>query len=316
MRGDPLKPATKEMLAKIDALRGAAEEGLGRSPDSLQLGVAVLPLAAQPADVLPRRQPSVEVARSAARICIRSRPTCRSRPDPAQERARLARLDTVEKYTGGITLDLTGAEAYGTVVALQESPISPGLLLAGTDNGNVWMTHNDGGDVGEPDVQVRPARRAVGRVRRALEPSHFDTLTFYVAFENHRWNDFTPYLFVTNDGGKSFRSIVNNLPKTSPADYLHVIREDPHNRDLLFVGSSRSVYASIDRGRDWTQVRDELPDGAGVRSSDSSARSRADRGDARPQPVDRRHRGARADDAEGARAGHVSLRAEDRVPVG
>ena len=87
--------------------------------------------------------------------------------DPAQERARLARIDTVEKYTGGITLDLTGAEAYGTVVALQESPIKPGFLLAGTDNGNVWMTHNDGGDVGEPDAQVRRARRAVGRVRRA-----------------------------------------------------------------------------------------------------------------------------------------------------
>ena len=64
--------------------------------------------------------------------------------DPAQERARLARIDTVEKYTGGITLDLTGAEAYGTVVALQESPIKPGFLLAGTDDGNVWLTHNDG----------------------------------------------------------------------------------------------------------------------------------------------------------------------------
>ena len=87
--------------------------------------------------------------------------------DPAQERARLARIDTVEKYTGGITLDLTGAEAYGTVVALQESPIKPGFLLAGTDDGNVWITHNDGGDVGESHAEVRAARRAVGRVRRA-----------------------------------------------------------------------------------------------------------------------------------------------------
>ena len=87
--------------------------------------------------------------------------------DPAQERARLARIDTVEKYTGGITLDLTGAEAYGTVVALQESPIKPGFLLAGTDNGNVWLTHNDGAHVGQPHAEVRGARRAVGRVRRA-----------------------------------------------------------------------------------------------------------------------------------------------------
>ena len=122
--------------------------------------------------------------------------------DPAQERARLARLDTVEKYTGGLTLDLTGAEAYGTVVSLQESPVKPGLLLAGTDNGNVWMTHNDGATW----ENLTPKFAALGVPNDAyvvrLEPSHFDTLSFYVAFENHRWNDFTPYLFATNDGGK------------------------------------------------------------------------------------------------------------------
>jgi photosystem II stability/assembly factor-like uncharacterized protein len=179
--------------------------------------------------------------------------------DPAQERARLARIDTVEKYTGGITLDLTGAEAYGTVVALQESPIKPGLLFAGTDDGNVWVTHNDGGTWED----LTPKFTALGVPWDAyvvrLEPSHFDTLTFYVAFENHRWNDFKPYLFVTNDGGRTFKSIVNNLPTSSPQDYLHVIREDPHNRDLLFVGSSRSAYVSVDRGATWTKFANNLP---------------------------------------------------------
>jgi hypothetical protein len=179
--------------------------------------------------------------------------------DPAQEKARLARLDTVEKYTGGITLDITGAEAYGTVVALQESPIKPGFLLAGTDNGNVWLTHNDGGAWENLTPKFVPLGVPNDAYVVRLEPSHFDTLTFYVAFENHRWNDFTPYLFVTNDGGKSFKSIVNNLPKTSPQDYLHVIREDPHNRDLLFVGSSRSVYVSIDRGTTWSKFATNLP---------------------------------------------------------
>ena len=92
-----------------------------------------------------------------------------------------------------------------------------------------------------------------------VEPSHFDTLSFYVAFDNHRWNDFTPYLYATEDGGKTFHSIANNLPHSSPADYLHVIREDPHNRDLLFVGSSLGVYASIDRGKTWTKFATGLP---------------------------------------------------------
>ena len=136
--------------------------------------------------------------------------------------------------------------------------MKPGLLLAGTDDGNVWMTHNDGGSwenlsdrfPGLPSKDVYVTR---------VEPSHFDTLTFWVAFDNHRWNDFTPYLYATEDGGKTFKSITNNLPRTSPADYLHVIREDPHNRDLLFVGSSLSVYASLDRGKTWSKFSSGLP---------------------------------------------------------
>ena len=169
-----------------------------------------------------------------------------------------ARMDTAEKYTGGVTPDITGAETYGTVVTLAESYVKPGVLLAGTDDGNVWLTHNDGGSwenlsdrfPGLPSRDVYVTR---------VEPSHFDTLSFYVAFDNHRWNDFTPYLYATDDGGKSFHSIVNNLPRTSPADYLHVVREDPQNRDLLFVGSSLSVYASVDRGRTWTKFAAGLP---------------------------------------------------------
>ncbi|MBI1809105.1 MAG: hypothetical protein HYR75_04345 [Gemmatimonadetes bacterium] len=64
---------------------------------------------------------------------------------------------------------------------------------------------------------------------------------------------------LTTDGGKTFTSTVNNLPKDSPADYLHVIREDPYNKDLLFVGSSLSAYASLDRGKTWTKFASNLP---------------------------------------------------------
>ena len=110
------------------------------------------------------------------RICYPISPDLSVKTDPAQEKARLARLDTVEKYTGGITLDLTGAEAYGTVVALQESPLKPGLLLAGTDDGNVWITHNDGGAW----ENLTPKFAALGVPWDAyvvrVEPSHFDTL--------------------------------------------------------------------------------------------------------------------------------------------
>ena len=106
-----------------------------------------------------------------------------------------------------------------------------------------------------------------------IEASKFDTATVYVAFDNHRWGDFKPYLFVSNDGGKSFRSLVNNLPVGGPGDFLHVIREDPYNRDLLFVGTSIGVYASHRSRSDVDQVHGESAQRAGVRLADPSARS-------------------------------------------
>jgi hypothetical protein len=258
VRGDPLKPVTREAQTRIDVLRTQQKK------DSADLQIRYnweSPYFLSPHNPQVFYLGGSRVLKSQKRgeDLYPISPDLSVKTDPAQERARLARIDTVEKYTGGITLDLTGAEAYGTVVAIQESPLKAGFLLAGTDDGNVWMTHNDGGAW----ENLTPKFTALGVPWDAyvvrVEPSHFDTLTFYVAFENHRWNDFTPYLFATHDGGRTFQSIVNNLPKSSPADYLHVIREDPHNRDLLFVGSSRSVYVSLDRGQNWTKFAANFP---------------------------------------------------------
>jgi len=158
--------------------------------------------------------------------------------------------------TGGITNDATGAETYGTITTLAESYMRPGLLMAGTDDGNVWITHNDGATWDNltgrfPGV---PLKTYVVRI----EPSHFDSATFYVAFDNHRVNDFAPYLYVTTDFGKTFRSIVNDLPKGG-VDFLHVIREDPVNRDLLYVGTDVGAYVSRDRGQSWQKFMSGLP---------------------------------------------------------
>ncbi len=64
---------------------------------------------------------------------------------------------------------------------------------------------------------------------------------------------------MTNDYGKTFRSLVNNLPKESVADFVHTVREDPYNRDLLFVGTSRAVYTSLDRGQSWQRLMSGMP---------------------------------------------------------
>ncbi|MBI1968197.1 MAG: hypothetical protein HYS40_09415 [Gemmatimonadetes bacterium] len=166
------------------------------------------------------------------------------------------RIRVSMRATGGITPDITSAETHSTVVALAESPIRPGLLYAGTDDGNVWLTRNDGGTwenlTGRfPGV---PPKTWVSRI----EPSRFDSSTFYITFDNHRENDFTPYAFVTTDFGRTFRSIANNLPRGGP-DFVHVIREDPYNRNLLFVGTDVGVYVSLDRGATWQKFMNNLP---------------------------------------------------------
>ena len=178
---------------------------------------------------------------------------------PDLSKKQWAKIDTSMTKTGGITRDATGAETYGTVVALAESPVRPGWLMAGTDDGNVWTTQNDGQTWQQIPMSRFPGIAPGDIYTGKFEPSRFDASTFYVTFDNHRNNDFTPYVYVTTDYGQTFRSIVNNLPKDSPADYARVLREDPHNRDLLFVGTSRAVYTSLDRGRTWHRFMSSMP---------------------------------------------------------
>jgi len=167
-----------------------------------------------------------------------------------------ARIIMSTRTTGGITRDNSGAETHGTISTVAESPIRPGILWVGTDDGNVWLTTNDGGQW--TDITTRfpgvPKKTWISRV----EPSHFDTATVYVTFDNHRENDFRPYVYASNDFGKTFRSISNNLP-TGGADFVHVIREDPANRDLLFLGSDVGAYVSTDRGASWQRFMTGLP---------------------------------------------------------
>src|SRR5687768_8591650 len=175
-------------------------------------------------------------------------------PDLTTADSTRIRIST--RTTGGITRDATGAETHGTITTIAESPVRPGILWAGTDDGNVWVSTNDGGSW--TNVTKRfpgvPARTWVSRV----EASHFDTATVYVAFDRHRENDFKPYLYVSTDMGKTFRSIASNLPSDGP-DFIHVVREDPHNPNLLFVGTDVAAYVSTNRGTSWQRFMNGMP---------------------------------------------------------
>ena len=250
LRGDPLAPITKAQQLAIDALRKQ------QKADSAALALRFnwnSPFFISP------HNPAVIYFGGNRVLKSSKRGEDFQLISPDLSKQLTAKLDTSLRLTGGITLDATGAETYGTVVALEESPAKPGLLYAGTDDGNVWKSSNDGAtweNIGK-NVAGLPNGGEVYVTR--IEASKFDTNVVYVAYDNHRWGDFKPYLFVSKDGGKTFSSLVNNLPTGGPGDFLHVVREDPTNRDVLYVGTSLSVYASVDRGATWTKFAANLP---------------------------------------------------------
>jgi photosystem II stability/assembly factor-like uncharacterized protein len=175
-------------------------------------------------------------------------------PDLTTKDAEKIRVST--RTTGGITIDATGAETYSTIVSLNESPVQAGRLYAGTDDGKVWVSRNDGATWDDLTGRFAgvPANTYVSRI----EPSWKDTAVFYVTFDNHRRGDFTPYVYMTRDGGRTFRSIAANLPTGGP-NFVHVIREDPVNPDLLYVGTDVGVYVSLNRGGAWQPFMTGLP---------------------------------------------------------
>lgn len=251
LRGDPLAPAAKATQTAIAGLRAKQKQ------DSIDLALRFN--WNSPYFISPHNPAVIYFAGNRVlKSSKRGEELQLISPDLSKKLE--AKIDTSIRLTGGITIDATGAETYGTVIALTESKAKPGLLLAGTDDGNVWKSVNDGATWENLTAKFTGMLPNGGEVFVSrIEASKFDTATFWVSFDNHRNGDFKPYLFVTNDGGKSFKSLVNNLPTGGPGDVVHVIREDPHNRDLLFVGTSISAYASIDRGRTWNTFATNLP---------------------------------------------------------
>jgi photosystem II stability/assembly factor-like uncharacterized protein len=175
-------------------------------------------------------------------------------PDLTYADAEKIRIST--ETTGGITPDVTGAETFATIVALAESPLQQGFLLAGTDDGRAWLSRDDGADWEELTGRFPGVPEGTWIAR--MEPSSHDVNTFFVAFDGHRTNDFTPYVYMTEDGGRSFTSIASDLPTGKP-DFLHVVRQDLVNPNLLFVGTDLGVYVSTDMGGHWQKFMNGLP---------------------------------------------------------
>jgi len=161
----------------------------------------------------------------------------------------LSTADPRKMVTGG-----SAAETHCTVVTLTESPLAKGLLWAGTDDGKLWMTRDAGAHWTDLTANLRGV--PAGLYMSRIEASRFDAGTAYLAVDGHRTDDFRVWLLATHDYGRSWKSIAGNLPTGIP---VKVVREDPGNRALLFAGTERGAFMTLDGGIHWMKLDRGLP---------------------------------------------------------
>ncbi|MFL6375279.1 MAG: hypothetical protein ACJ73D_11480, partial [Pyrinomonadaceae bacterium] len=147
-----------------------------------------------------------------------------------------------------------GVEHWPTSTTVAESPVNRNVLWVGTDDGNLQVTKD--GQTWTNVVGNVPGLTKGTYVSRVVA-SRTGEGTAFATFDGHRSGDFHVYVYQTNDFGKTWKSIANNLPQNT--GIVHVIREHPRNTNLLFVGTEFGLFASYDRGNSWVQIKQNLP---------------------------------------------------------
>jgi photosystem II stability/assembly factor-like uncharacterized protein len=140
----------------------------------------------------------------------------------------------------------------GVIYTLAPSPVAPGLIWIGTDDGLIQVTR----DAGKSWTNVTPHAITPWSKISLLEASHFDASTAYAAVDRHRLDDLKPYIYRTHDGGKTWQEASSGIPLGS---YVHVVREDPARRGLLYAGTETGVFVSFDDGDHWQALQLNLP---------------------------------------------------------
>jgi len=147
-----------------------------------------------------------------------------------------------------------GVSAYSTLTTIAESPIVPGVLWVGSDDGNIQVSQNGGATWTEVGKNIPGGTRQyyVSRV----EASYFDPGTAYASLDGHRSDDLSPYVFVTRDYGETWANITGDLPAFGN---VNTVRQDPKNPTLLYAGTEFGFFASGDEGATWVRFMPNLP---------------------------------------------------------
>ncbi len=155
------------------------------------------------------------------------------------------------KGGGPYTNEAVGAENYGTISYLLESPHEAGVLITGSDDGLVHITKNGG----ESWEEITPKGLKESLVN-AIEVSPHDPATIYVATTRYKFNDYTPALYKSNDYGKSWTNISEGIPYGA---FTRVVREDEQQKGLLYAGTEKGLYVSWNDGKKWEPLQLNLP---------------------------------------------------------
>jgi photosystem II stability/assembly factor-like uncharacterized protein len=158
--------------------------------------------------------------------------------------------------SGGLTPDNIGVEYSGVVFGIAESPVEKGLIWVGTNDGQVQLTRDNGATWTNLTKNL-PMLPVWGSVR-SIAPSRWDAATAWLTVDAHQENNRDPWVYRTTDYGRTWRLIVNGLPKNM-LSYAKVIHEDPVRRGLLYLGTENSIYVSFNAGDTWLPLQTNLP---------------------------------------------------------
>lgn len=159
-------------------------------------------------------------------------------------------------YSGGpINHDITGVEIYNVVFEIVPDPKDPSTIWAGTDDGRVHITRNDGASWEEITPKNMPKYGTVNKIDvSASQPGRA-----FMAVQKYRFDDFKPYIFLTNNYGKTWKLLTdgtNGIPSNYP---VRVVREDPDRQGLLYAGTEFGLFVSFDEGKNWQSMQSNLP---------------------------------------------------------
>ena len=166
----------------------------------------------------------------------------------------LTRNDKSKQVSSGgpLTQDNTSVEYYDTIFAVAESPLTRGLIWVGSDDGLVHVTRDGGKTWSDATPKDLPGWSRID----LIDPSPHAAGTAYMAADRSRWDDFRPYLYKTDDYGKTWTKITNGLPDNV---FTHAIREDTKRKGLLFAGTETGIYVSFNDGAQWQSLQLNLP---------------------------------------------------------